>query len=554
MKKSHSYGLGWIYILSKGIRKYYFILMVTGVAIAVVNLGLTTVFKNLVDIAGGDNSLSLVFNLIISMVFVLLEGVSGVTEALVYRISTETTIKKLRLSLCKKFYGSDLLSIEKHHTGEYLTNLTTDVENVCSCIPSLIRKTVGRGLSAVAAIIYLFMISWKMALIMLISIPLLILCVAVFSPVLQRVSANDKKNEENIRIFLQELFQKIIIFKAGMISRFIENKLVILLNKKVESSKKLGLTEGISGFLNNIMGTTMMLIAIGGGSLFAVHGELTVGSLIAVVQLTNYIVWPFVGTGEIISQVNQSIASAKRLGAIESLESEKEFSRAFERRKVNSLQLDHVSFRYDDKSVFEDVKAEFFPDYTIGIIGESGSGKSTLLKMIAGLYKSAHGSIMALYSDNTQYGGNMIPYTAIVPPDNLVFQDTIRTNICMGKDFDSKRFRSCIEMANISDFIDSLEKKENTIIGDGKRPLSSGQEQRIAIARILYQGSRILLFDEPTANLDSESIEIFIKTLNTIVKDHICLIATHDKKIIKNLDVLYKIEDKTLIKIKDNTI
>lgn len=109
-------------------------------------------------------------------------------------------------------------------------------------------------------------------------------------------------------------------------------------------------------------------------------------------------------------------------------------------------------------------------------------------------------------------------------------------------------------MANISDFIDSLEKKENTIIGDGKRPLSSGQEQRIAIARILYQGSRILLFDEPTANLDSESIEIFIKTLNTIVKDHICLIATHDKKIIKNLDVLYKIEDKTLIKIKDNTI
>ena len=389
---------------------------------------------------------------------------------------------------------------------------------------------------------------------MLISIPLLILCVAVFSPVLQKVSANDKKNEENIRIFLQELFQKIIIFKAGMISRFIENKLVILLNKKVESSKKLGLTEGISGFLNNIMGTTMMLIAIGGGSLFAVHGELTVGSLIAVVQLTNYIVWPFVGTGEIISQVNQSIASAKRLGAIESLESEKEFSRAFERRKVNSLQLDHVSFRYDDKSVFEDVKAEFFPDYTIGIIGESGSGKSTLLKMIAGLYKSAHGSIMALYSDNTQYGGNMIPYTAIVPPDNLVFQDTIRTNICMGKDFDSKRFRSCIEMANISDFIDSLEKKENTIIGDGKRPLSSGQEQRIAIARILYQGSRILLFDEPTANLDSESIEIFIKTLNTIVKDHICLIATHDKKIIKNLDVLYKIEDKTLIKIKDNTI
>ena len=165
MEKSNNYGLGWIYALSKGIRRYYVVLIITGIVIAVVNLGLTTVFKNLVDIAGGDSSLSLGFNLIISIVFVLLEGASGIITALAYRISTEASIKKLRLSLCKKFYGSDLLSIEKRHTGEYLTNLTTDVENVCSCIPSLIRKTVGRGLSAIAAIIYLFMINWKMALI-----------------------------------------------------------------------------------------------------------------------------------------------------------------------------------------------------------------------------------------------------------------------------------------------------------------------------------------------------------------------------------------------------
>ena len=554
MKKSSDHGLKWIYALSKGVRRYYIVLIITGIAIAVVNLGLTTIFKNLVDIAAGDSSLSLGVNLIISIGFVLLEGFAGIMTALAYRTSTETSTKKLRLMLCQKVYRSDLLSVEKHHAGEYLTNLTTDVENVSSCIPSLIRKTVGSGLSAVAAIIYLFIINWKMALIMLISIPLLILCIAAFSPILQKASAIDKKNEENTRVYIQELLQKIIIFKVGVISRFIEDKLVILLNKKVDSAKKLGLAEGGSEFLNNVMGTTMMLVSIGGGAFFATRGELTVGSLIAVVQLTNYIVWPFVGTGEIISQVNQSIASAKRLDVLESLEPEKEFSSDFEGKAIHALQMDHVSFSYGEKNVLESVNVEFIPNYAIGIIGESGSGKSTILKIIAGLYKPAHGSIAAIYQDNTQYEGSMVPYTAIVPPDNLIFQDTIRENICMGRDFDSRKFKDCIEMANINDFVESLEDKENTVIGDGKRSLSSGQEQRIAIARILYQGSKILLFDEPTANLDSESIEIFVKTLRTITKERVCLISTHDKKLINSLDVLYEVKGRNLIRINDKIL
>ena len=115
-------------------------MVITGIATAVVNLGLTTILKNLVNIAAGDVSLSFSFNLILSVGFVLLEGAAAITTALTYRLSTETSTKKLRLRLCKKYYESDLLSIEKHHAGEYLTNLTTDVENVSSCIPSMIRQ------------------------------------------------------------------------------------------------------------------------------------------------------------------------------------------------------------------------------------------------------------------------------------------------------------------------------------------------------------------------------------------------------------------------------
>lgn len=542
------YGLRWMYALSKGVRGYYALLAVAGIATTVVNIGLTTVLKNLVDIAAGESGLSLWRNLIVSAGFVLLEGAAAVVTSLAYRLSTEKVTKKLRLGLSQTYYGSDLLAIEKRHAGEYLTNLTVDVESVSSCIPSLIRKTVGNGLSAVAAILYLFFLSWKMALVLLVSIPLLILCVAIFSPVLQKNSSNDKKNEENTRVFLQEILQKFTIFKVGVPTQFIYQKLCALLDKKIESAKRLGLAEGGSDFLNNIMGTTVTLISIGGGAYLATQGELLVGSLIAVVQLTNYIVWPFIGTGEIISQVNQSLASAKRLHAIDELEPEKSLAEDLERKSIALLRLNDLSFSYGEKKILDHVQADFMPDRIIGIVGESGSGKSTMLKVIAGLYKPVDGSVEAVCRDNTSYFGSMVPYTGIVPPDNLIFQDSIRANICMGRAFDEEKFQRCVQMANISDYIESLEEKCDTIIGDGKRALSSGQEQRIAIARILYQDAKLLLFDEPTANLDAESVAIFVQTLKRIVSGHICLIATHDKNLIKECGELYQVENAKLIK------
>ena len=243
-----------------------------------------------------------------------------------------------------------------------MTYLTADVEHVADCIPSILRKTVSNGLTTILALVYLFFLNWKMALILICVVPLLIFCVAVFSPIVQKMSKADKENEERIRVYLQEILDKILILKTCTMGRILGQKTDQLLDRKVESARRLGVAEGGSSFLNNVLGTSMMMIAMAGGAYFVVQGELEVGALIGVVQLSNYIIWPFTALGDVISKANQSIVSARRLRVIYELEQEKT---VYERKliknqeKIQSVEVKNLSFAYGDSRVLQQVNASF---------------------------------------------------------------------------------------------------------------------------------------------------------------------------------------------------
>lgn len=138
---------------------------------------------------------------------------------------------------------------------------------------------------------------------------------------------------------------------------------------------------------------------------------------------------------------------------------------------------------------------------------------------------------------------NVRPYVGLVPAANQVFCDTIAANICMAAKPDKRRLEACADMANIGRYVESLEAQYATMVGNGQKELSSGQEQRIGIARALYQKAQILLFDEPTANLDAESIDIFLDTLNQIAADRICIVVTHDPRVMQHCSMIYEVKN-----------
>jgi subfamily B ATP-binding cassette protein MsbA len=285
------------------------------------------------------------------------------------------------------------------------------------------------------------------------------------------------------------------------------------------------------------------------GAYFVLQGETTVGSLIAIVQLLNYIVMPVAGFAGAVSLIGQASASSQRIGMIYELPSDTESEM---RRPVDALELvtENISFSYNGSKenaeyVLENVNITIKKGNITGLAGKSGSGKSTLLKLLIGLYTPERGKIELKHADGVLSGEEIMPQIAYVPPADYLFSGTVTENIIMSDNEPRVNdMKSAASGANILDFIESLPDGFDTLIGDSGGTVSSGQAQRLAIARAIYKHSPVIVFDEPTANLDTDSIEKFQTAVRHLAKEKICIIVTHDISTINICDKVYIIENK----------
>jgi ABC-type multidrug transport system fused ATPase/permease subunit len=225
---------------------------------------------------------------------------------------------------------------------------------------------------------------------------------------------------------------------------------------------------------------------------------------------------------------------------------------------VDAVELvaENISFSYRDEddeaeNVLENVNVSFSKGVVTGIAGISGSGKSTLLKLLIGLYTPQQGKVTLHHTSGTL--DKIMPQVAYVPPVDYLFSGTVAENIIMSEN------QPCLEEmniassgANILEFIESLPEGFDTNIGESGGTVSSGQAQRLAIARAIYKKSPIVIFDEPTANLDITSIEIFQSAIKKLAKDKICIIVTHDISTITVCDKVYELEEGRIKEINKN--
>jgi len=309
---------------------------------------------------------------------------------------------------------------------------------------------------------------------------------------------------------------------------------------------KVGKWEGLTVFSGQLMGFSMFLVALGVGAYFVMRGETTFGNLIAIVQLLNYIVMPVAGIAAAIAQIGQAKASAGRIGSIIELPTDKEVS-AIEPVDAVELIVENVKFSYDkeeENAVLESINAVFPKGKVTGLAGKSGSGKSTLLKLVIGLYAPSQGRVTLRHTFGVLEGEDVITQVAYVPPVDYLFSGTVAENIIMSEaEPRIEDMRVAAFGANILDFIESLPDRFDTIIGESGGTVSSGQAQRIAIARAIYKRSPIVVFDEPTANLDADSIEKFHSAVKALAKDKICIVVTHDASTMTVCDKVYVLED-----------
>ncbi len=486
--------------------------------------------KLLLDIATGDSRMSVLEGVVIALAVNIIRD----TSESVYLVAISKTQNKIAAGAKAGFLGHmqriPQRELEKYHSGDLLTRLSDDTDLVARVLPD-IGSAIFKGLtSCVFALMYAFYLSWQMALMCIVLLPLPVICAKVMVPHIQKYSAVSRAGESNMKSMGQEIISYIPIIKSfcsyGQSRRKYSDGFKDLANARVKTSVMNAVLQGGT----NIGASLSFVCTIAVGAYLANKGLMTAGSIVGFIQIQNYIVFPISELGELIGELQQGRVARARLKEIEDIPCEAETEAVAIDEEKMELHLDNVAFGYDGEPLFRNADFVLKGKQFVGVMGPSGCGKSTLIKLLLALYEPSEGKIYLTDGEKDVKGTGIRHDIAYVPQDHPLMSGTILENIAYGEDEpDRERAVKAAEKAGISDFIETLPEKYDTFIKEKGDNVSFGQAQRIAIARAIYKDSPVLILDEPTASLDQSSKDLIMRTVKDESEKRLCIMICHDQ-------------------------
>lgn len=284
-----------------------------------------------------------------------------------------------------------------------------------------------------------------------------------------------------------------------------------------------------------------------------ISGELTIGGLFAVQYLTGMLNGPLSKIAVFMDQSQVAMVSMQRISVFESQPDEVDSSKLGSCvfiPKHKHITLSNVSYRYPDGTIaLRSVSMRFMIGQKIGIVGKSGCGKSTLLKLICGIVKPTAGDMFVGSANVNSLNWHELrrsEFCAMLQ-GNSIFEGTILDNIICSNDYDETRLVQSVEIANIRDEIERLPMAYKTIIGDGARSLSTGQIQRLLVARTVYQDSKVYLFDEMANGLSCRLEKRIVKRIDTVKSESLRIYVTHRADAIEDADLILVFDEGRLV-------
>ncbi|MDY0780816.1 peptidase domain-containing ABC transporter [Tenacibaculum sp. IB213877] len=291
-----------------------------------------------------------------------------------------------------------------------------------------------------------------------------------------------------------------------------------------------------SNFINELKNMFITILS----AKLVIDGEITLGMMMAITYIVGQLNSPITQLISFMRDVQDAQISLDRLGEIHNMEDEE---KPGDEKVTNipedaSIRIQNISFRYTGglEPVLKDLSLEIPANKTTAIVGVSGSGKSTLMKLLLGFYKVDKGEVL-INNFNLKSISQKVwrDHCGVVMQEGYIFNDTIAKNIAVGEDYvDKEKLAHAIHVANISDYIDGLPLGYNTKIGSEGSGLSTGQKQRLLIARSVYKNPKFLFFDEATSALDANNEKVIMEKLNTFFKNKTAVVIAHRLSTVKN--------------------
>lgn len=456
----------------------------------------------------------------------------------------EKIILNLRKDLWQKVLKLPIKFYDENNSSEIMSRITNDTNIMKSFFVDHLIPSITGVITIVGSLIILFVINWKLSFIFLVVFPLAFLIITPLGKKMYTISRNTQQETALLQSDLGRTLSNIRLVKMSLS----EKRELTLGNQRISQLYNYGISTGkVMSLVSPIMNTTILMVLVlilGFGVYQVTIKELTVGSLIAVIFYIFQIMTPLTLMAQLFTQYQKAMGSSERVLSLLNTQSEEikitSLANINEKTNEKKLVLKNVYFSYESGAqIFTDLSMEINEDEKTAIIGESGVGKTTLLSIIERFYNIDKGDILfgekSIYNYNISDWRNQIAY---VSQDTPIMEGTLYDNLVYGIDYQlsDKNINKALETSNLLSFINKLPKKLHTEVGEKGMKLSGGQRQRLSIARAILRNSPILLLDESTSHLDSDSELLVQKALDKIMKNKITIVVAHRLSTITDAD------------------
>lgn len=463
----------------------------------------------------------------------------------------ERSLADMRKDVYSKLLTMPMSFFTEKRVGELSNRISSDLSQIQDAISFTLAEFLRGIFTLIIGLFFIFWISAKLALVMLAVVPLLAIVAVVFGKKIRKMARRAQDQLADSGTIVQETFQGISVVKAFTgefyeVGRYFKSIRSVVVTA-ISNARYRGAF--VSFMIFSVFGTIAFVMWFGAGMIQS--GELTIGALTMFVIFSMFVGGTFAGFADMFSQLQKTLGATQSVREILRTEGEpvdlKPIVVEPQYHLNGKVHFENVAFSYPgrkDVPVLKDLTLTAFNGEQIAIVGPSGAGKSTLASLLLHFYEPDNGT---LYFDERPARefplSQLRRQMAFVPQDVVLFGGSIKENIAYGKpDATEAEIIAAAKNANAHNFVTAFPEKYETIVGERGIKLSGGQRQRIAIARAILKDPAILILDEATSSLDSESEQLVQEALENLMKGRTSFVIAHRLSTIRNADKIVVID------------
>jgi ABC-type multidrug transport system fused ATPase/permease subunit len=499
-----------------------------------------------------DNINTVAISLFVLFAF---QALFSFVRVVIFNNVTENTLRDIRNDAFSKLIYMPMDFFNRNKVGELTSRVSADITQIQETLRTTIAEFFRQIIIIVGGIAFLLFISWKLALIMLGTVPVMAIVAVIFGRFIRRLSKEAQDFSAQSNSIIEEALTGISNVKSFTNELFILTKFKKSTQQTRDLNVKSGLWRGVfvSFIIFCLFGAIVFIVWQG---LLMTQGKNPELSSEGFYQFVLFTIMMGASVGslpDMYASIQKAIGSTENLMNIINETTEKEVNKGALKPQISGkVKFENVSFSYPQRSdieVLKNVSFEINKNQTLALVGASGSGKSTISNLILNFYQPSAGTIFLDETKSSDFDLNYLrEHMAIVPQEVLLFSGTILENIRFGKPTATiEEVIEAAKKANAWEFISTFPEQLETEVGDRGIQLSGGQKQRIAIARAILKNPTILILDEATSALDSESERLVQEALEKLMEGRTSIVIAHRLSTIRNADQILVLQHGEII-------